>query len=159
MNKIKGEKHMNTVGVGDIGEMVAITKFTKKGFVVSKPLTNVARYDFIVEIQNKLYRVQVKTTESTKDEGAKMEFSTKTTNYEKGHWKSNRYSTEEIDLFFLYCLENDWSGLFIPDASVKMPSAISLRLTPTKNNQIKGINFAKDYEFEKRLGSLVQLAE
>lgn len=150
---------MNTVGIGDIGEMVAITKFTKKGFIVSKPLSNVAKYDFIVEIQDKLYRVQVKTTESTKDEGAKMNFSTKTTNYEKGHWKSNKYSSEEIDLFFLYCLENDWSGLFIPVTSIEIPFTLSLRLTPPKNNQTKGINFAKDYEFEKQLGSLTQSAE
>lgn len=150
---------MNTVGVGDIGEMVAITKFTKEGFVVSKPLSNVARYDFIVEIQNKLYRVQVKATEYTKDEGAKMNFSTKTTNYEKGHWKNKRYSLEEVDLFFLYCLENDWSGLFIPKDLEEIPSTISLRLTPSKNNQVKGINFAKDYEFDKQLGLLTQLVE
>jgi hypothetical protein len=80
---------------------------------VSKPLTNCARYDLIVELNNRLYRVQVKTTNAVKD--GKMEFATKTTNYTKGNWKSISYSHEEIDLFFLYCAENSWCGLYIPE--------------------------------------------
>ena len=43
---------LNTVSIGDIGEAVAQMKFIKNGCVVSKPLTNNARYDFIVEINN-----------------------------------------------------------------------------------------------------------
>lgn len=74
---------MNTVSVGDLGEVMAITKFTQADCIVSKPFSNNARYDLIVEINNKLYRVQVKTTTSIKDAAA-MVFSTKTTNYVKG---------------------------------------------------------------------------
>ena len=70
---------LNTVSIGDIGESIALTYFLKNNCIVSKPVSNNARYDFIVEIKEKLYKVQVKTTEHIKD--GKMEFATKTTNY------------------------------------------------------------------------------
>jgi Holliday junction resolvase-like predicted endonuclease len=66
---------MNTVSIGDIGESLAIAKFTKEGLTVSKPLSNNAKYDLIVEFNNKLYKVQVKTTNSIKE--GKMTFATK----------------------------------------------------------------------------------
>ena len=58
---------LNTVSIGDIGESVGIAEFVKAGFAVSKPLTNNARYDLIVDIKNKLYKVQVKSTQSIVD--------------------------------------------------------------------------------------------
>ena len=81
---------LNTVSIGDIGEAQAIALFTKNQIPVSKPLTNNVRYDLIIEKNNKLYRVQVKSTANIKD--GKMEFATKTTNYTKGTWSSNHYS-------------------------------------------------------------------
>lgn len=144
---------LNTVSIGDIGESIALTKFLKNDCVVSKPVSNNARYDFVVEICGKLYKVQVKTTEHIKD--GKMEFATKTTNYRKGSWESIRYSADEIDIFFLYCLENDWCGLYFPEEN-QVLTALTLRLEPTRNNQTKGIRFAKDYEFEKQFISITQ---
>ena len=87
---------LNTVSIGDLGESYAIMKFTQAQTIVSKPLTNNARYDLIVECNNRLYRVQVKTTGAIKD--GKMEFATKTTNYTKGNWKSTSYTADEIDV-------------------------------------------------------------
>ena len=90
---------LNTVSLGDLGESYAIMKFTQAQAIVSKPLTNNARYDLIIEKNNKLYRVQVKTTGAIKD--GRMEFATKTTNYSKGSWKSNAYTSNEIDLLLV----------------------------------------------------------
>lgn len=147
---------LNTVSLGDCGESYAIMQFIKKGAIVSKPLTNNVRYDLLVEINNKIYRVQVKTTTSIKD--GKMEFATKTTNYVKGHWKSVAYSINEIDLFFLYCLENNWCGLFIPKDTI--PQSLTIRLIPPKNGQKVGIRLANEYEFDYQYGSLLtQLVE
>lgn len=75
---------MNQNQIGDIGEAIAIAEFTKAGAIVSKPLSDNARYDLIIELSNKLYKVQVKTTQSS-NENTKMIFATKTTNYTKGH--------------------------------------------------------------------------
>lgn len=142
---------LNTVTIGDIGEAQAIALFTKKQIPVSKPLTNNVRYDLIIEKDNKLYRVQVKSTVNIKD--GKMEFATKTTNYTKGTWSSNHYSKNEVDIFFLYCLENDWCGLFIPD-NEDIPTTLFIRTIPPKNNQKVGIRLMEDYSFDKQFASL-----
>ena len=141
---------LNTVSIGDIGETQAIALFTKNHIAVSKPMSNNVRYDLIVDINDRLYRVQVKSTASVKD--GKMEFATKTTNYIKGSWSSNRYSTNEVDMFFLYCVENDWCGLFIPDEEI--PGTLYIRTVPPKNNQKVGIRLMEDYCFDKQLASL-----
>ena len=142
---------LNTVSIGDLGESCAIMRFTQAQAVVSKPLTNNARYDLIVEYNNKLYRVQVKTTAAIKD--GKMEFATKTTNYTKGHWKSTSYTTDEIDVFFLYCAENNWCGLYIPQEGT-ITQSLTIRLEPPKNNQRAGIRLASDYSFDNQIGAL-----
>lgn len=142
---------LNTVTIGDIGEAQAIALFAKKRIPVSKPLTNNVRYDLIIEKDNKLYRVQVKSTANIKD--GKMEFATKTTNYTKGTWSTNHYSKNEVDLFFLYCLENDWCGLFIPD-NEDIPTTLFIRTVPPKNNQKVGIRLMEDYSFDKQFASL-----
>lgn len=141
---------LNTVSLGDLGESCAIMKFAHAQAVVSKPLTNNARYDLIVEINGKLYRTQVKTTSVVKD--GKMEFATKTTNYTKGNWKSVSYTRDEIDLFFLYCVENNWCGLYIPEDTI--PQTVTIRIAPPKNNQKAGIRLAEDFSFEKQFGAL-----
>ena len=82
-----------------------------------------------------------------------MEFATKTTNYTKGNWKSTAYSNQEIDLFFLYCVENNWCGLYIPNEE-NIPQQFTIRLEPPKNNQKKGIHLADDYVFENQYGTL-----
>lgn len=142
---------LNTVSIGDLGESYAIMQFTQAQAIVSKPLTNNARYDLIIEYNGKLYRTQVKTTNAIKD--GKMEFATKTTNYTKGNWKSVAYTHNEIDLFFLYCAENNWFGLYIPNEET-IPQSLSIRLEPPKNNQKVGIRLAEDYSFNKQIGVL-----
>lgn len=141
---------MNTVSIGDIGEAMAIADFTKAGFVVSAPLSNNARYDLIVDNGQKIYRVQVKTTESIKDD--KMVFSTKTTNYSKGTWKATRYSINEVDIFYLYCVENNWSGLYLPNDEIL--TQLSIRLTLPKNGQKIGIKMEDDFEFSNQIKKL-----
>lgn len=142
-----------TVSIGDCGESVAIMKFTLNDCIVSKPLSDNARYDLIIEHNNKLYRVQVKTTAQIKDE-TKMVFATKTTNYTKGNWQSIGYTNQEVDIFFLYCIENNWCGLYVGEEDGSFKQEITIRLTPTKSNQVKGTRLADDYCFEKQFANL-----
>jgi hypothetical protein len=55
----KNSKLKGTVGVG-----AAIAYFTKYGYSVSLPLNDSQKYDIIVDINDKLNRVSVKTTNS-----------------------------------------------------------------------------------------------
>ena len=144
---------LNTVSIGDVGESIAIAEFVKAGFAVTKPLTNNARYDLIVDIKNKLYKVQVKSTQSIVDR--KMLFATKTTNYTKGSWSNHGYTFDEIDMFFLYCVENNWCGLYIPSQEKDIPTSIAIRTEKPKNNQKIGIHMKEDYDFNKQLLTLL----
>lgn len=56
------DKCKNTKKQGDIGLGKAIAIFSQMGYTVSIPLTDSQDYDLIVDIENKIYRVQVKTT-------------------------------------------------------------------------------------------------
>lgn len=50
---------------GNLGLGKAISYFTSKGIPVSIPLNDTQKYDLIVDIDNKLYRVSVKTSRNT----------------------------------------------------------------------------------------------
>lgn len=140
---------MNTITIGDIGEAVAITEFTKKGCIISKPLSGNARYDLIIEYKSKLYRVQVKTTNDIKEE-TKMIFATKTTNYNKGSWQSVGYTSDDVDIFFLYCLKNNWCGLYLGEENGDFVKEITIRTQLSKNNQSRKIRLADEYAFENQ---------
>src|SRR5207249_12064376 len=71
------------------------------------------------------------------------------------------YSAYEIDAFAAYCEEVD-ECYFLPFDVFGDRRNVRLRLTPTKNNQARGINWAKDYEFAAKLGrpgAVAQLGE
>lgn len=52
----------NTQRKGDIALTKAIATFTEFGYDVSLPVTESASYDLVVDVDNALYRVQVKYT-------------------------------------------------------------------------------------------------
>ena len=47
--------------IGEITEQQVALEFLKLGYLVSKPLVQSSRYDFIVEINHNLYKIQAKT--------------------------------------------------------------------------------------------------
>jgi hypothetical protein len=55
-------KATNSKKQGDMGLGFAICYFVSKGYTTSLPLTDSQDYDLIVDIDNKLCKVQVKTT-------------------------------------------------------------------------------------------------
>lgn len=50
-------------------------------------------------------------------------------------------------IFIYFCYENEQSYL-LKNINIENNRGITLRIEPTKNNQIKGIKFAKDYLFD-----------
>ena len=52
---------LNTHFRGEITELQVAEAFLALGYQVCKPLVSDSRYDFIVDINHQLYRIQVKT--------------------------------------------------------------------------------------------------
>jgi hypothetical protein len=60
---------MNTKQFGNIGIGKAINFFLSKGYVVSLPINDSQSYDLVVEIDNKLCKIQVKMSGQKKENG------------------------------------------------------------------------------------------
>ena len=72
------------------------------------------------------------------------------------------YSTEDADALAAFCPELNCC-YFLEMAEFAGQSQVSLRLGPTRNHQLAGVRWARDYEFGARLvgapGPIAQLGE
>lgn len=139
----------HTKMIGLIGEQVLITEFIKNGISVLLPVGDNLPYDIVIEINGIFLKLQVKTTEHITD--GKMVFATNITNpYTK---VTKKYTESEIDLFGLYCIENNYIGL-LPISECTSKETI-IRIEPPKNNQKNNIKMATDYLFEYQIQHLI----
>lgn len=133
---------LNSQFKGEITEQQVAIEFLKLGYLVSKPLVQSSRYDFIIDVNHKLYKIQVKT--STLKENAYIEFATSTSHTNTQGTLNLTYSAEDVD-FFATMYKNQ---CYLVPHEICGKRQQRLRLIPTKNGQIKGITFAKDYHLE-----------
>ena len=134
--------------IGEITEQQVGLEFLKLGYLVSKPLVQSSRYDFIVDINHKLYKVQVKT--GTLKENSYIEFATSTSHTNTKGTLNLSYTKEDVDFFAT--MYNGECYLIPFDVCGKRSQR--LRLVPTKNGQTEGITFAKDYHLKDILERL-----
>ena len=89
----------NTLIRGDINELQCILDFQKRGYYCSIPFSGSCRYDLIVDINDKLYKIQCKASSYSEDEGVlKMSATRSTTNTQKT--TRYTYSEKEVDYFY-----------------------------------------------------------
>lgn len=124
---------------GEITEQQVAIEFLKLGYLVSKPLVQSSRYDFIVDVNHKLYKIQVKT--GTLKEDSYIEFATSTSHTNTQGTINLTYTADDVDYFAT--MYEGQCYLIPQDICGKRSQRI--RLVPTKNGQTKGIVFAKDY--------------
>ena len=129
---------------GNLTELKCLSAFVEQGCGVSIPYGDNSKYDFIADVDKKLFKIQVKTS-SSKDENAIM-FSCRSTHVNCTGVKNERYSSNEIDFFATYW-NNQCYLIPVNECSVTK----TLRFSPPKSGQLKGITFAKDYELAKQL--------
>jgi hypothetical protein len=112
-------------------EIISCLKFEmtaqKRGAVVSKPTTDFVRYDYIVDWNGKLYRVQVKYC------GAKDSKATQgACQLQLRKRKRDKYTKDEIDALVVYMPRTDkvyWFGPEVFDGK----TSLCLRYGPTKD--------------------------
>ena len=94
---------MNSKQQGDIGVAKAIYYYTSQNYTVSIPNTDNSKYDLIVDKDNQLYRVQVKTTTHKAPSGSyHVELRTMGGNQSwSGTYK--KISSNDVDLLFVAC--------------------------------------------------------
>jgi len=134
---------MHTKDKGDVAEQFVMAHCLKRGWIVSKTIGDNKRYDFILDKgDNALYKVQVKS--GRLNDGVII-IDTKSSGYKinKGEYVSynKKYSLEDVDYIASYCPDTNQSYIIKNEGIYQ----INLRVDNSKNNQIKGIRFAKDY--------------
>ena len=127
---------MDTNLKGTITELKCKLYFLELGYTVSTP-ENPDRYDFILDIGEKLLKIQVKTSHSN---GEKIMFETCSSHITREGASRKSYKNQ-IDYFCTW-FENECYLIPVEECGSREKS---LRLIPIKNGQIKNICFAKDY--------------
>lgn len=139
---------MNSKQIGELSEAEILLRFLRKGISVSIPHGDNQRYDFIIDCDNKLYKIQVKTGRINND---CVVFDTCSSQIHRDNGKQGYRG--QIDYFAVYCPVIDKAYLIsVNDVGER---ACRLRLQPTKNNNAKLVNFAVDHEFDLQLELLI----
>ena len=90
---------LNTKRRGEVAEAAFLHKAASLGFSVSKPWGESDRYDFIVEVNGRCWRVQVKSAHSSAINGYAF--------HACGRVYSRRYTHKDIDFIIGYVVPAD----------------------------------------------------
>lgn len=139
---------LNSHFIGEITEQQVVLAFLQQGILLSKPLVQSSRYDFIADINNHLYKIQVKT--GTFKENAYLEFATSTSHTNTQGTLNISYTANDVDYFAT--VYEDQCYLIPYELCGKRAQRI--RFVPTKNKQTQGILFAQDFKLEDIIKTL-----
>ena len=138
----------NTLIRGDINELQCILDFQKRGYYCSIPFSGSCRYDLIVDINDKLYKIQCKASSYAEDEGVlKMSATRSTTNTQRT--VKYTYSEKEVDYFYTSWKEY---GFLIPINEVSTEKY--LRVKSPKNGIQSTMSIASDYLIDNVIQSI-----
>jgi hypothetical protein len=135
---------------GVVAELAIAREAAELGIGVWSAHT-VERYDLIFDLRPRLVRVQCKWACRYDDNVVVRCYSSRRN---RDGLLRRFYSADEIDAFAAYCAEIN-RCYFLPLAIFGQRSEISLRLSPTRNNQEAGVNWAKEFEFAATLSPLL----
>jgi hypothetical protein len=132
---------------GAIAESAIVHAAVKQGVEVYRPLSEGGRFDYIFLVGEDLVRVQCKWAARHGDVVSVRFYSSRRT--ARGITR-RCYAVGEIDAIAAYCPELE-RCYFLPFERFAGRAAVQLRLAPCRNGQVRGVNWAADYEFQARL--------
>jgi hypothetical protein len=111
------------------------------------PFGENTRYDLVVEDCGRFLKVQCKTGRLT---SGSVRFRVCSMYYhhpdKRGKRSSSRPYTGEVDFFGVHCPDTD-AVYLVPAGDVEdCINMVTLRVSPPKNNQVKKVRWAADYE-------------
>ena len=139
---------LNSKQKGILTETQCLAEFSKLGLTISIPYGDSARYDFILDYNNKLYRIQCKTSNET--EKGVYSFSCRSTTGNTTSIKRRKYDETQID-FFATIINDECYLIPVQETG---SSSKTLRLNPPKNGQMKEVNYVNDYKLQTQLEKL-----
>jgi len=141
ISKVKHTNNHHTKTDADLGEYKAIVDLHQKGYIVCDPLTEHAPFDLVAWKDGNSKTVQVKYR--SKSDVGKIKVRFRATQWNTNGSYNKEIDTDPIDIYCVYCPEEDNCYYFDPDNFGK---SVTLRIDEPKNNQSKGIHFAENYK-------------
>ena len=126
--------------------------FLEQGYSVSVPIGDDDRYDFIVDFDGKLVRMQSKTGNLTRTLNC-INFNTASNQYNSQGSRRVKYSSDEIDYFCT--IHPETNKVYIVPVEI-CGIECNLRLIPPKNNNYSNVKMAIDYEGEKMIKKILE---
>jgi len=135
---------------GTIAELAIISEALKLGVDVYRPCFDGGRYDLIFGVGDALFRIQCKWATINKEVVTIRCYSSR-----RGPdgYINRAYSSKEIDALAAYCPDLERCFL-VPIARIDGRPTVHLRVAPARNNQVRGVNRAEDFEFAATLRGL-----
>lgn len=134
---------MNTNQKGKITELKVLLKATELGIDVSIPYGDKSRYDQIWDINNKLYRIQIKTAHYKDNKKLAIQFNC----YSSSNGKRFLYNKNQIDYF---CTVWNDKVYLVPVEQCSSEKTLWLELQERCNE----CNKASDFEIEHVINQL-----
>lgn len=128
---------------GDKAEYKFVLYCIERGVEVSKPLNSLLQYDFVIMYNKTFKRVQIKSRQ-LKD--GKIADISKFKQQKTKNKKLLEYNNSNIDLYIVYCPDNDKFYNIPLDLLNSIEYSLVLRVDAPKNGQLEGVRFAKDFE-------------
>lgn len=143
---------INTKILGNTTEMECMLECMKLGIQVSIPFGEDSRYDFIMDYNGKLYRIQSKHCSEIIENNQVVAVKFKTVRQSGSNASIHtrtKYTKDEIDYF-----STSYGGKCYLVPVEQCSNLKLLRLVPPRNGQLKGVSFLKDYELSEVLKTL-----
>lgn len=96
---------INTREEGALGEARVVYEFQKYGVNVSKPLSDNAPYDLVIDVVGKLYKIQIKTSAFVENNATLFRLAK--TRYNRTSSRVDKYTSDEVDYYALYSIPRD----------------------------------------------------
>lgn len=132
--------------IGELSEARILYEFLKNNIVVSKPFGDCCSYDFIIEINKNLYKIQCKTARD-KSKNVSLIFKTKSLRFNKNNNFTSSYRGK-IDFFAVYFPKLDKIYL-VHESFSNDTETLILRYGKT-HNTLKVLK-SEDFEIQKVL--------
>lgn len=129
---------------GNIGLGVAIAYYTSIGMPISIPLNDTQSYDLVIDKNNKLYRVSIKTTRGLNKNGKYYVVQLKNSGGSSGTSKIRPFDNTLCDILFV--LTQNGTTYEIPSNEIKVTN--TLTLTESWNKYIVKINYGTSAQEE-----------
>lgn len=142
----------NTKKLGNLTELQCMTYLYSLGYSISVPFGNADKYDLILDINDKLYKIQIKHSSEYFDSNGELEYikfkCTWQSHNTQGYVRT-KYQENEIDFFATF-----YNGrcYLVPVGECSAEKILRIKLP--KNNQRKGISFLEDYTAEEVISRL-----